>query len=118
MADAEYSKTIYGVEALTMSLVGMIGVIILGLIAFGWWTIGFPRRRVWGGLMMLACSFFIFPFLLVVSGERYGFDGVVAGLVGLFGLVAGGFFFTALGLTGRRRKVRKVRTLSDDPDLF
>lgn len=101
-----------------MVLIGMVGLIILGLIAFGWWTIGFPRRRVWGGLMILAFSFFFSPLLLVASGERYGFDGIVAGLVALFCLVGGGFFFTALGWTGRHRKVRKVRTLSEDPDLF
>lgn len=101
-----------------MVLFGMVGLIILGLMAFGWWTIGFPRRRVWGGLMMLACSFFVLPFLLVVSGERYGFNGIIAGLVALFCLVGGGFFFTTLGWTGRHRKVRKVRTLSEDPDLF
>lgn len=118
MTDAEYSKTICGVEALTMVLVGMVGLIILGLIAFGWWTIGFPRRRVWGGLIMLVVSFLFSPLLLVASGERYGFDGIVAGLVALFCMVGGGFFFTTLGWTGRHRKVRKVRTLSEDPDLF
>lgn len=118
MTDAEYSKTIYRVEALTMVLIGMVGVIILGLIAFGWWTIGFPRRRVWGGLMMLAFSFFVLPFLLVISGEQYGFDGIVAGLVALFCLVGGGFFFMTLGWAGRHRNVRKGRTLSEDPDLF
>lgn len=101
-----------------MILIGTVGIIGLGLFWFGWWTIGFPGRRVWGGLMMLGCSFLFSPLLLVVSGERYGFDGVVAGLVGLFCLVAGGFFFTTLGFIGRRRKVRKVRTLSEDPDLF
>jgi hypothetical protein len=56
--------------------------------------------------------------LLVVSGERFGFDGVIAGLVGLSCVIGGGFFFLTLGWTGRPQKIRKVRTLSEDPDLF
>lgn len=101
-----------------MVLAGIAGLIILGMIAFGWWTIGSPGRRVWGGLLMLGFCFFFSPLLLVMSGERYGFDGVIAGLVALFALVGGGIFFTILGWIGRPQKVRKVRTLSEDPDLF
>ncbi|WP_157964134.1 hypothetical protein [Exiguobacterium sp. TNDT2] len=101
-----------------MILVGVGGLMVLGLVAFGWWTIGFPRRRIRGGLMMLGVAFTCSPFILVMSGERFGFDGVVAGLVGLFCVVAGGFFFLALGWIGRPQKIRKVRTLSEDPDLF
>lgn len=101
-----------------MVLAGVVGLLSLGLIAFGWWTIGFPGRRVWGGLLMLVVSFLFSPLLLVLSGEHYGFEGVVAGLVALFCLVGGGFFFMALGVASRRRKIRKVRTLSEDPDLF
>ncbi|TCI21349.1 hypothetical protein [Exiguobacterium sp. SL-9] len=101
-----------------MMLVGLVGLIILGLVVFGWWTIGFPRRRIWGGLIMLGVAFTCFPFLLVLSGERFGFHGIIAGLVGLFCIVAGGFFFLVLGWMGRPQKIRKVRTLSEDPDLF
>lgn len=101
-----------------MILIGMVGVIVLGLMAFGWWTIGFPRRRMWGGVLLLGVAFLFSPLLLVVSGERFGFDGIVAGLVGLSCVVGGGFFFLALGWTGRPQKIRKARTLSEDPDLF
>lgn len=101
-----------------MILIGIAGLIVLGLVSFGWWTIGFPRRQMWGGLTMLGISFIFSPFLLVVSGERFGVDGLVAGFVGLTGVVGSGFFFLMLGLIGRPRRTRKVRTLSEDPDLF
>lgn len=101
-----------------MILSWMVGLICVAFVAFGWWTIGFPRRRMWGGLVLLVTTFLFAPWLLVMSGERYGFDGVVAGLVGLSLAIGGGFFFTTLGWTGRVRKIRKVRTLSEDPDLF
>jgi hypothetical protein len=52
------------------------------------------------------------------TGEQYGFVGIQVGLTALFGVLAGAFFFVALGWTGRPAKVRKVRTLSEDPDLF
>lgn len=71
-----------------------------------------------GGAAMLLTAFLFSPLALVHSGERYGFDGVVVGLIAISLVVGGGFFFTALGWTGRVRKVRKVRTLSEDPDLF
>lgn len=101
-----------------MVLVGMVGLIVLGLVAFGWWTIGFPRRRMWGGILLLGVAFLFSPLLLVMSGERFGFDGIVTGLVGLSCIIGGGFFFVTLGWTGRPQKARKTRTLSEDPDLF
>lgn len=75
-----------------MILSGMVGLIGVAFVAFGWWTIGFPRRRMWGGLVLLVTTFLFAPWLLVMSGERYGFDGVVAGLVGLSLAIGGGFF--------------------------
>lgn len=101
-----------------MVLFGIVAGVVCGLIAFGWWTIGFSRRRLVGGAAMLLTAFLFSPLALVHSGERYGFDGVVVGLIAISLVVGGGFFFTALGWTGRVRKVRKVRTLSEDPDLF
>ncbi|WP_396128810.1 hypothetical protein [Exiguobacterium mexicanum] len=90
-----------------MVLFGMIGFIVLSLVAFGWWTIGFPRRRMWGGALLLVVAFLFSPLLLVVSGERFGFDGVVAGLVGLSCVVGGGFFFSHSDGPGDRRKSAK-----------
>lgn len=101
-----------------MVLFGIIGGVVLGLMAFGWWTIGFPRRKLVGGLAMLLTAFLFSPLALVYSGEQYGFNGVLVGLLAISFVVGGGFFFTALGWASRVRKVRKVRTLSEDPDLF
>lgn len=86
---------------------------------------GFPiriicnaKRRVWGGLFSLSMTCLFAPLFLVKLGEQYGFVGIQVGLTALFGVLAGAFFFVALGWTGRPAKVRKVRTLSEDPDLF
>lgn len=101
-----------------MMMLGAFGLMACMWLAFGWWTIGHPMRRVWGGMMILSLSIMFSPFLLVKLGEQYGFLGVQFGLSLLFGALAGAFFFVTLGWTGRPRKVRKVRTLSEDPDLF
>jgi len=80
-----------------MVLFGIVAGVVCGLIAFGWWTIGFPRRRLVGGAAMLLTAFLFSPLALLHSGERYGFDGVVVGLIAISLVVGGGFFFTALG---------------------
>ena len=99
-------------------IIGAIGFVACAWLVFGWWTIGNPKRRVVGGLVVLVNSFLFSPFLLVKLGEQFGFLGVQTGFTMLFGLLGGAFFFISLGWTGRLRKARKVRTLSEDPDLF
>lgn len=99
-------------------MTGTLAVIACVWILFGWFTMGNARRRVRGGLLSLSMTGLFAPLLLVKLGEQYGFMGVQVGLTTLFGLFAGAFFFVALGWTGRPAKVRKVRTLSEDPDLF
>ncbi len=98
-------------------MVGALGLVACVWIAFGWFTIGNAKRRVWGGpSLSMTCLFA--PLFLVKLGEQYGFVGIQVGLTALFGVLAGAFFFVALGWTGRPAKVRKVRTLSENPDLF
>lgn len=98
-------------------MVSALGLVACVWIGFGWFTIGNAKRRVWGGLFSLSMTLFA-PLFLVKLGEQYGFVGIQVGLTALFGVLAGAFFFVALGWTGRPAKVRKVRTLSEDPDLF
>ncbi|MDA5561159.1 hypothetical protein PJK55_10475 [Exiguobacterium sp. MMG028] len=99
-------------------MIAALGFVACVWIAFGWFTIGNSGRRVRGGLFSLSMTCLFAPLFLVKLGEQYGFIGVQIGLTVLFGLLAGAFFFVALGWTGRPTKVRKIRTLSEDPDLF
>ncbi|WP_215142847.1 hypothetical protein [Exiguobacterium qingdaonense] len=99
-------------------MVVALGMVACVWIVFGWFTIGNAKRRVWGGLYSLIMTCLFAPFFLVKLGEQYGFIGIQVGLTALFGVLAGAFFFVTLGWTGRPAKVRKVRTLSEDPDLF
>ena len=99
-------------------MMGTLGLVACVWLTFGWYTIGNAKRRVKGGLFSLSLICLFAPLLLVKLGEQYGFVGVQIGLITLFGLLAGAFFFVALGWTGRPAKVRKGRTLSEDPDLF
>ena len=99
-------------------MVSALGLVACVWIGFGWFTIGNAKRRVWGGLFSLSMTCLFAPLFLVKLGKQYGFVGIQVGLTALFGVLAGAFFFVALGWTGRPAKVRKVRTLSEDPDLF
>lgn len=83
---------------------------------YGSRSVGSPLVMQSDVYLSMTCLFA--PLFLVKLGEQYGFVGIQVGLTALFGVLAGAFFFVALGWTGRPAKVRKVRTLSEDPDLF
>lgn len=102
-----------------MTSVAIVMCFIIGVwIGFGWWTIGSPRRRVQGGAIALLLTLGLAPFSVVQLGEQAGMRGIQFGLIGLVGCLGGAFFFLTLGMMGRKRRVRKRRTLTDDPDLF
>lgn len=99
-------------------MMGTISFVACAWVLFGLWTIGHARRRVIGGVVVVGLTLLFSPFFLVQMGQQYGFLGIQFGLAVIFMLLGGGFFYTALGWAGRPRKIRKVRTLSEDPDLF
>jgi len=96
----------------------LVGLMISAWIWFGWWTIGFPKRRVRIGGITLLFALGLAPFSVVQLGEQAGMRGIQFGLIGLVGCLGGAFFFLTLGVMGRKRRIRKRRTLTDDPDLF
>lgn len=50
-------------------MVGALGLVACVWIAFGWFTIGHAKRRVWGGLFSLSMTCLFAPLFLVKLGE-------------------------------------------------